>query len=138
VLGEVEAQGVPERDITLAHTLLLKVKGTDTALPIPFADLASLRSAFAEAHRARFGFDPGEVALVIESVQCEAVGKAADLTEPEHPTAERPETATETALTAPVFLHGAWTDARFVRREALAPATRSPAPRCSSSRTPRS
>jgi 5-oxoprolinase (ATP-hydrolysing) len=120
-LCEVEAQGVPERDIRLVHTLHLKVQGTDTALPVPFADTAALRAAFAEAHAARFGFAPGDAALVIESVQCEAIGKAADLTEPEHPLSERPETETETALTAPVFLHGQWTDTRFVHRAALGP-----------------
>jgi 5-oxoprolinase (ATP-hydrolysing) len=54
-------------------------------------------------------------------VQCEATGKAADLVEREHPVAERPEADIETALIAPVFLHGAWTETRFVRREALRP-----------------
>ncbi len=108
VLGEVEAQGVAEAQIRLEQTLHLKVKGTDTALPVAFAPLDTLRSAFAEAHRARFGFDPGDAALVIESVQVEAIGAAADLTEAEHPTAARPEADIATALTAPVFLHGAW------------------------------
>jgi 5-oxoprolinase (ATP-hydrolysing) len=122
-LSEVEAQGVRERDIALVHTLHLKVKGTDTALPVRFDDLATLRTAFAEAHRTRFGFAPGDRPLVIESVQCEAIGKgkAAELAEPEHPLTERPETDIETALTAPVFIGGAWTDSRFVRREALRP-----------------
>ena len=121
VLGEVEAQGVRERDIALVHTLHLKVKGTDTALPVLFDDLAALREAFDAAHRARFGFAPGDKPLVIESVQCEAIGKAADLTEPEHAVSERPERDTETALTAPVFIGGQWTDTRFVRRESLRP-----------------
>ena len=57
------------------------MKGTDTALPVGFGELAAMRAAFQAAHRARFGFDPGDAALVIESAQVEAVGEAADLTE---------------------------------------------------------
>jgi 5-oxoprolinase (ATP-hydrolysing) len=120
-LGEVEAQGVPERQITLVQTLHLKVKGTDTALPIDFADEAELRAAFRQAHRRRFGFDPGDdAALVIEAVQVEAIGAAADLTETAVRETQRDETAYPTALTAPVFLSG-WRDARFVLREDLVP-----------------
>ena len=70
-------------------------------------DWPSCGAAFQAAHRARFGFDPGDAALVIEAVQAEAVGRAADLSEPELPEAERPEAALEVALVAPVFLGGA-------------------------------
>ena len=42
-----------------------------------------MRAAFAAAHRARFGFDPGEAPLVIEAAGAEAVGGAADVAEPE-------------------------------------------------------
>ncbi|NNU81493.1 5-oxoprolinase [Halovulum dunhuangense] len=124
VLTEVEGQGVPEARIALAMTLHLKVKGTDTALPIPFGDLDEMRAAFATAHRARFGFDPGDVPLVIEAVTAEAVGAAGDMAEMENPTEERPEDAFDTALTAPVFIAGDWRDCRFVRREAMRPGDR--------------
>ncbi len=122
-LGEVESQGVPERRIRLTQTLRLRVKGTDTALPIRFGSLAALRADFAAAHRTRFGFDPGDAALVIEAAEVEAIGDAADLSEAVHPERTRPESETETALLAPVFL-GGWTEARFVRREALRPGDR--------------
>ena len=120
-LGEVEAQGVAERDIHLNHTLHLKVKGTDTAIGVAFGDVEAMRDGFAEAHRARFGFDPGDATLVIESAQVEAIGDAADLTEDARDVSERPETAYETALEASVFLGGEHVTARFVRREALRP-----------------
>ena len=118
---EVEAQGVPASAIEVRQTLHLKVRGTDTALPVPFGSLDELVERFSAAHRARFGFDPGETPLVIETAEAEAIGKANSLEEPTHPLSERPETETETALTAPVWLAGSWTDARFVRREALRP-----------------
>ena len=82
-----------------------------------------MRAAFEAAHRARFGFDPGEAALVIEAAQAEAVGEAADLSETERPGREG-EAAVEAALVAPVFLGGAWVEARFVRREAMRPGDR--------------
>ena len=101
---EVEAQGVPPGQIRLAQVLLLKVKGTDTALPIPFAELDALKAAFQAAHRERFGFEPGDAPLIIEAAQAEAVGRAADLTEPALAEHARPEDTVEVALTAPVFL----------------------------------
>ncbi len=119
-LGEVEAQGVPEADITLHTTLHLKVKGTDTSLPIAFDDEANMRAAFTEAHKARFGFSPEDNPLVIETVSVEAIGTTTDLSEPELATISRDETY-KTALTAPVYLGGAWHDTRFVKREDMQP-----------------
>ncbi|HIP24511.1 MAG TPA: 5-oxoprolinase, partial [Rhodobacteraceae bacterium] len=119
-LGEVEAQGVPEADIELQTTLHLKVKGTDTSLPITFADESVMRTAFTTAHKARFGFSPGESPLVIETVSVEAIGAATDLSEPELETLTRAE-GYETALTAPVYFNGDWHDARFIKRETLRP-----------------
>ncbi|WP_112322463.1 hydantoinase B/oxoprolinase family protein [Oceanibium sediminis] len=120
-LGEVEAQGIPERQIAMTQTLHLKVKGTDTALPIAFDDLDAMRDAFATAHRARFGFDPGDAGLVIEAVSAEAIGAAADMQEAEQPLQSRDETDYPTAMTAPVFIDGDWVDSRFVRRADLRP-----------------
>ncbi len=118
---EVAAQGVAAGHISVAQVLLVKVKGTDTALPVPFGGVEEVRAAFHAAHRARFGFDPGEAPLVIEAAQAEAIGRAADLTEPEFAERERPEAEVELALVAPVFLGGDWVEARFVRREAVRP-----------------
>ena len=119
-LSEVEAQGVPESDISLSMALHLKVKGTDTSLPIPFADEAVMRAQFTAAHKARFGFSPGDTPLVIENISVEAVGRATDLTEPTHKTVSRDETY-KTALTAPVYLGGAWHEARFIKRDSVQP-----------------
>ncbi|MDT8344867.1 MAG: hydantoinase/oxoprolinase family protein, partial [Thermohalobaculum sp.] len=121
---EVERQGVAPGQIRLVQAAMLKVKGTDTALPIPFGTDAAMRAAFRAAHRARFGFDAGDVPLVIEAVSAEAIGAAADLAEATHPTAERPEAQIEVALTAPFYSQGEWHDARFVRRKAMRPGDR--------------
>lgn len=121
VSGEVEAQGVSARDIDLAPVMMLKVEGTDTALPIPFGREQDMRATFNTAHAQRFGFAPGDRPLVIEALSMEAIGRAADLSEPVFPVAERPEDAYPTALTAPIYAGGTWADARFVRRAVLRP-----------------
>ncbi len=118
------AQGVAPRDVRVAAVVHLKVKGTDTALPVDFGTVAAMRAAFQAAHRARFGFDPGEAALVVEAAEAEAVGAAADLSEAKRPVEERPEAAVDVALVAPVWIGGGWVDARFVQREALRPGDR--------------
>ncbi len=119
-MGEVEAQGVAESDIKLQTTLHLKVKGTDTSLPIAFDDEAVMRAAFTTAHKARFGFSPGESPLVIETVSVEAIGTATDLSEPKLALSTREEVY-DTALAAPVYFGGTWHDARFVKRESMHP-----------------
>ncbi|MFQ8431994.1 hydantoinase B/oxoprolinase family protein [Amaricoccus sp. W119] len=124
VRSEVAGQGVPGERIALERRVRLKVQGTDAALPVDFAAVEAMRKNFAAAHRSRFGFDPGERPLVIDSVEAEAIGDAADLTETAAGEAERPEAAYETATTAPVFLAGVWQETRFVRREALRPGDR--------------
>lgn len=119
-MSEVEAQGVPEADIQLQTLLHLKVKGTDTSLPISFDDEAVMRATFTTAHKARFGFSPGESPLVIETVSVEAIGTTTDLSEPKLETISRAETYA-TAITAPVYFGGGWHDARFVKRESMQP-----------------
>ncbi|MEO1551284.1 MAG: hydantoinase B/oxoprolinase family protein [Pseudomonadota bacterium] len=120
-LGAVEAQGFAEAHVRLEPVAMLKVQGTDTALAIPFDDEGIMRATFASEHRARFGFDPGDTPLVIEAVSVEAIGAAADLTEARLPTQTRQESEFQTALSAPVYVDGAWVDARFVRRADLRP-----------------
>ena len=121
VLAEVEAQGVAEGAIRVVQTLHLKVRGTDTTIPTPFGPLAGMTGAFQAAHRSRFGFDPGDAPLVIESLEAEAIGTAADLSEARVSEATRPEEDYPTERLAPVWLDGAWQEARFVRRAAMAP-----------------
>ena len=124
-LGEVERQGVAEKDISLTMTCHLKVKGTDTALPIVFKTVDAMAVAFAKAHRARFGFEPDpDKPLVIEAVGVEAVGDVADWVEARLEESLRDEAAYDTALVAPVWHDGAHVEARFVRRDVLRPGDR--------------
>ena len=121
---EVRRQGVGEDALTVARALMLKVAGTDTALPVPFGAAQEMRAAFARLHRQRFGFEAGEARLVIEAATVEAVGAAGDVVEPEHALSERDEAEIETAEIAEIYAGGDWRAARFVRREAMRPGDR--------------
>jgi 5-oxoprolinase (ATP-hydrolysing) len=119
--AEVARQGVDARAIRVVRTVMLKVKGTDTALGVPFGSVEAMRAGFAEAHRNRFGFEAGDKPLVIEAVTVEAIGETADLAEETVATASRDEAGIETALTADFYSDGHWHTARYVRREAMRP-----------------
>jgi 5-oxoprolinase (ATP-hydrolysing) len=80
--GEVLAQGVAAKDVTLHRRLHVRYDGTDTALPLPAPDgvdeaaVASTREAFEAAYRRRFAFLMPDRGLVIEAVSVEAVGRS--------------------------------------------------------------
>jgi len=121
---EVERQGVAPHAVRVVRTVMLKVKGTDTALGVPFGTVAEMIAGFADAHRARFGFEAGDKPLVIEAVTVEAIGEAADLAEETVATHARDEAEIETALAAEFYSDGGWHQARYARREAMRPGDR--------------
>jgi 5-oxoprolinase (ATP-hydrolysing) len=120
-ISEVERQGVTPDAIHTVRIAMLKVVGTDTALGVPFGTVAAMQSAFADAHRARFGFAAGDKPLIIEAVTVEAIGEAGDIFEDTLTTSTRDEAAIETAQTADFYSDGQWRSARYVRREAMRP-----------------
>lgn len=117
-LGEVEAQGVGEGAISLEPRLHLKVTGTDTALAVRFGSLEEMHAEFATAHKARFGFDMPDKPLVIDALEIEAIGLAADL---EEGTADVSTQNIQGQSKQPVFMRGAWLEADFVDRKQMAP-----------------
>ena len=72
--AEVAGQGVPLEAITLRRNLHLRYEGTDTALVLPFGDIATVSAAFEAEYRQRFAFLMLGRGLVIEAVSVEAVG----------------------------------------------------------------
>ena len=102
--GEVEAQGVAAAAVRVRADAAPEGTGTDTALPVAFAGLAAMRAAFAAAHRARFGFDPGDAAAGDRGGAGRGgrrgggPGRAG--------ACRRPGAEVEAALVAPVFLGG--------------------------------
>ncbi|MGT2516056.1 hydantoinase B/oxoprolinase family protein [Sphingomonas panni] len=71
-LGD-EAAAEVGGDARRVATVNLRYAGTDTALAVDRAGADAMRSAFEDAHRARFGFISPDRAIVIESVVVEAI-----------------------------------------------------------------
>ena len=116
--AEVIGQGVPERDIAVHVRAHVRYAGTDTAITVPSAALAEMKTAFEIAHKSRFGFIDQSKQLVVEAVSVEAVGGGAKFSEP---TAE----TTSTLLPAPArqtcfYSDGKWHDAVVFTRDQLA------------------
>ena len=69
-------QGVPVFSCGAEARLHLRRQGSDSALAVDLADRRTVETAFAEAHRRRFGFEPDGGALVMAAVEVEVIGAA--------------------------------------------------------------
>ncbi|MGE3836266.1 MAG: hydantoinase B/oxoprolinase family protein [Hyphomonadaceae bacterium] len=99
-------------------TANLKYDGADSTLPIRFAEADSLKAAFEQEHRKRFGFADPARAIVVGSLSAEAVASAAL-----GPPASPPASSSQPAEAAPASDEIAG-DPRSIpayRRDALAP-----------------
>ncbi|MCR5855351.1 hydantoinase B/oxoprolinase family protein [Mesorhizobium sp. J428] len=124
VFEELRAQGVPDDAIAWRPVLMIRYDGTDTALPINFAErsVEKARADFEVAHKAQFGFVYDNKPMIVESI---------DLQGHDGRVAGRDETAREIVdetlaarLTRPVFAEGEWRDAGIFRRDELKPGNR--------------
>jgi len=72
-------QGADPASVTTARSVHLRYAGTEAALIVPLGDIATIRAAFTEAHRLRFGFATPDRGVVVETVAAEATlaGQAA-------------------------------------------------------------
>ena len=76
-------QGVDPARLRFVRRLMIRVAGSDTPLAVPWADgTAPMASEFHVAHRTRFGFEPTDSTLVVESVESEATVPGARTVEP--------------------------------------------------------
>jgi 5-oxoprolinase (ATP-hydrolysing) len=122
---ELRQQGVSVSAITALHSLQLKYEGTDAALEVPFGELESVTRTFAALHRARFGFDAPERALIVEAALVEAVGAESCLSG-EQPT-DRTAKATAAGmppasrLSQPVWFDGTQRETAIYERTDLRP-----------------
>ena len=82
--GELLArQGVDPARLRFVRRGMLKVAGSDTPLIVAWhGEARRMAREFRQAHRTRFGFEPGHAALIVESVESEATVPGARVTEP--------------------------------------------------------
>jgi 5-oxoprolinase (ATP-hydrolysing) len=76
---EVIDQGAPPERIRLREQLHLRYEGTDSALNIPFGELADMQRDFETIYKQRFGFLMPGLGLIVEAVSVEAIGESETL-----------------------------------------------------------
>ncbi len=119
VESELQQQGVSDSSVSIFARAHLRYDGTDTPIPIEamangeWMALADLHDAFEAAHRKQFGFVFEGKAVVVESLEVEAVGGGAAIVEPAE--AATPHEA-ETATRARIFSGGRHHEAGVYRR----------------------
>jgi len=86
VLDEIESAGVVPQEATLSTYAHLKYAGSDSALPIPLTDPATMREEFERAHLSRYGFSSPEKTVIIATLEVEASGEGATLAADTKPT----------------------------------------------------
>jgi len=113
--AEVAEQGIEADRIRIERRAHLRYAGSHQALAVPFGSADDLRSAFENAHRARYGFAAPERDLVFEMLEVEAIGST------DAPDAPLPTTKKDPAPrdTLSVHLSGAQHDTPFYARDDL-------------------
>ncbi|MDN3920538.1 hydantoinase B/oxoprolinase family protein [Roseateles violae] len=123
--AELRAQGLAEADLQTRRGARLRYQGTDTALALPWGDLAALRQRFEAAYRQRFAFLMPQRPLIIEAVSVELVAAGAALDGRAEAAVE--EHRAEPLRQLPMFCadeasgEDGWRPAGLFRRESLRP-----------------
>ena len=114
---ELQHQQVNAGVITVQRRVHVRYQGSDSALVVPFGDLATITTGFEAAYRQRFSFLMTGRPLIVEAVSVEAVvaGDAPD--EPLH--AVHPVREVPRRETVRMYSGGAWCQAALVVREDL-------------------
>ena len=121
---ELTRQQVGTGAMQVLRRVHVRYQGSDSALVVPFGDLATIQAGFERAYRQRFAFLMQGKALVVEAVSVEAV-IAGDAPQEEtlalHPPREVPRRATVRVYTEGTNGEDGWHDAALVVREDLRP-----------------
>ncbi|MCV0438069.1 MAG: hydantoinase B/oxoprolinase family protein [Hydrogenophaga sp.] len=123
---ELQRQQVNAGEAVVHHRVHVRYDGSDSALVVPFGDLAAIEAGFEAAYRQRFAFLMQGKRLVVEAVSVEAVVAGDAPHEPRHETHEPREVPRRE--TVRMYSGGQWLDAALVVREDLRPGDVIPGP----------
>jgi 5-oxoprolinase (ATP-hydrolysing) len=115
---ELVAQGIPAERIRIVTRVHLKYEGTDTALQVPLAIAADMRSHFEALYRKQFSFLMPGRALIAEAISVEAVAAGEGFAEERSPLVA---SRADPAETVAMFTGGRWHDTPLYRRADLRP-----------------
>ncbi|MDX8538323.1 hydantoinase B/oxoprolinase family protein [Mesorhizobium abyssinicae] len=121
VIAELAAQGIAEGAVASRPVLQIRYDGTDTALPVNFADgsIFQARRDFEAAHKAQFGFVYDDKPMIVETVGVEGTDTGGGGRDETESTTE--DLAASPSRTRKIFTEGEWREAAIFHREALAP-----------------
>lgn len=118
--GDLTAQDFDEAAVSTIARAEIKFAGSDTPLTVPFGPAADMAAAFEQTHRRRFGFFAEDKALVVETLEVEAVGRS-DQTLDAPPAPDGGASAPEPVAALTVRMAGEDRQTPVHRREALKP-----------------
>lgn len=124
--AELQRQQVNAGEAKVHHRVHVRYEGSDSALVVPFGDLATVQAGFEAAYRQRFAFLMQGKRLVVEAVSVEAVLAGDAPHEPRLDTHEPREVPRRE--TVRMYCGGQWLDAALVVREDLRPGDVIPGP----------
>lgn len=96
---------------------LLRYKGTDTTIQVPFDSAIAMRETFETNHKRQYGFVASDKAIVIETIGVTSAGGGEN--PPETISTTRVATDADPIDHKPVYSAGAWHDTPFYRIEEL-------------------
>jgi len=111
------AQGIADMRIRSRRQLLLRYQGTDSSLPVDFADRETMLATFERQYRQRFGFCYENRPLLVETATVESIGSEAHTIDAVN-TISRDGTGQPELFTR-MFSKDAWHDTPVYRRENL-------------------
>jgi 5-oxoprolinase (ATP-hydrolysing) len=117
VRNDIAAQGAAAGDVR--RTLRLRYDGADAELPVTFADVTTAKAAFEQAHQRLFGFVEPDRAILIATVEAEALEARAEVPQAGRAT-RTPGRSSAQAETVRMFAGGRWREAAVVSADDLA------------------
>ncbi|KAA5604868.1 5-oxoprolinase [Roseospira marina] len=117
--ADIARQGLDETDVTVLRKAHLRYQGSDTALVVDAGSAEAMATAFAEVHKARYGFVLDKL-IVIEAVSTETIATSVAIDEADLDRPARdgdPEPRDRRRL----FSGGQWHDAPIHDRDDLRP-----------------
>ncbi|GAW41159.1 Acetophenone carboxylase gamma subunit [Brevundimonas sp. SH203] len=122
--ADLHAQGFASEAISTHARAEIKFAGSDTPLVVPFGPAEAMAEAFEDLHRRRFGFFAENKALVVETLEVEAIGHSGERPSGQTPLSMEPlATSGPPDIAAELTVRMAGEDRRtpVYRRDAFAP-----------------
>jgi 5-oxoprolinase (ATP-hydrolysing) len=118
-VAELTAQGVSLGRIRLLRKVHLRYQGTDSAVPVSFADRADMLREFETLYRRRFSFLLPERPVIAGILTVEAIGVTGEPPQTVPPIPERASAVPSACETARVYCSAAWRETPLYRRESM-------------------